>query len=73
VHRNRVFFWDQIENSELHNTIYSWEKFKYVEEDDTYGTDPLQIKKSTLRIRRIITDFIEFGPQDFIEFLYSSE
>jgi hypothetical protein len=40
VHRNRVFFWNTLQTNELHTTIYRWEKQKYGDEDDSYGTDP---------------------------------
>ncbi len=71
--KNRVFVWSKLDESEMHNTVYQWEKIKYGDEDNTYGTDADSIRLSTLRLRQIIQDYTELGPQELIEFLYSSE
>ena len=51
VTKNRVFIWNTIEESEGHNTVYQWEKVKYGDDDNSYGTDGANIRKSTLRMR----------------------
>jgi hypothetical protein len=29
-----VFYWDKVEETEIQNTVYQWEKVKYGDEDN---------------------------------------
>lgn len=54
--------------------IYEWEKIKYGEDKtNSYGSVEEEIVQTALRIRQVIEDYLENGPIELAEFLYSSE
>ena len=70
----RVFFWDELKDSQPFNTIYEWNKSKYgANLTNGHGISAEEIRFSALKMRKIINDFIEHGPTEMLEFLYSSE
>lgn len=72
--KNRVFFWNKLDESEPYNNIYEWEKFKLGEEKTNgYGISEEDCVKNALSIRQILKDFLEKGPSQISELLYSSD
>ena len=54
--------------------IYEWEKIKLSEDKtNTYGNGEEEIINMALLIRQVLDDFLEKGPSQISEFLYSSE
>jgi hypothetical protein len=54
--------------------IYEWEKIKHGEDkSNTYGSPEDEVINISLLIRQVINDYIENGPAELGEFLYSSE
>lgn len=73
-HKIRVFFWEELKDSDPSNTVYEWNKSKYGDDlSNGHGTNAEEVKFTALKMRRIITDFVDTGPTDMLEFLYSSE
>jgi len=59
----RVFFWDELKEMEPFNTIYEWNKTKYGDDrSNGHGTTAEEVKFTALKMRRIVTDFIDCGP-----------
>ena len=72
--KNRVFFWNKLDESEAYNMIYEWEKIKLSEDkSNTYGATEEEIINMALLIRQVLDDFLLKGPSQISEFLYSSE
>ena len=62
-HKIRVFFWEELKDSEPYNTIYEWNKSKYGDDlSNGHGTTAEEVKFSALKMRRIITDYVDTGP-----------
>ena len=69
----RCYFWDQLQEFEPHQTIFAWEKSKYINvvSNKFLSLNMNDIEQSARKLREVIKKYFELGPREIQEFFYS--